>query len=471
MTDGAPATLTVRGRTIAIRLFEVTVVDGPDRGKRAVSRGDELTIGTSPGNDLQLTDPGVSRHHCAIRTTERGLELRDLASTNGTLLGESEVVRVVLRGPARLRLGSTLVAVELLDREIDQPLADDHRFGDLIGASPAMRRLYPLIQRCAESTATVLIEGETGTGKELVAESIHRASTRRHGRFAVVDCGALPRTLIESELFGHVRGAFTGADTDRTGALVAASGGTVLLDEIGELPLALQPVLLRALENRTVRPVGSTRNVPIDVRVLAATHRDLRVEVNRKRFRADLYYRLHVLRIEIPPLRQRAGDIAVLCEHFWRALRPDAEPPSELVADLVAQAWPGNVRELRNAVERAAASVAPALGEPGEPGAAQSYAEAKQRAIEDWERGWIAQLVAAHRGNLSRAARAARMGRSHLRQLARRYDATDGGPDGGADGSGGPDAADAPEPTAATEVSATDPGAAVGCALTADDPS
>jgi DNA-binding NtrC family response regulator len=427
MVDSVPPTLTVRGRALAVRLFEVAVVDGPDRGKRAESRGDQLTIGTSADNDLQLTDPGVSRHHCAIRTTERGLELRDLASTNGTLLGDCEVVRVVIRGAARLRLGSTVVAVELLDREIDQPLADGDRCGDLVGGSPAMRRLYPMIQRCAETTATVLIEGETGTGKELVAESIHRASSRRHGPFRVVDCAALPGALIESELFGHVRGAFTGADRDRSGALVDAAGGTVLLDEIGELPLALQPVLLRALENRTVRPIGGARTLPIDVRILAATHRDLRVEVNRKRFRADLFYRLHVLHLEIPPLRQRAGDIALLADQFWRAQRPDSAPPDDLIAHLVAQPWPGNVRELRNAVERAAASAEP----PAATGAGQSYADAKQAAIADWERGWVAQLVAAHRGNLSRAARAARMGRSHLRQLARRHggaaDADDAG--------------------------------------------
>ena len=425
MVDRAPATLTVRGRAIAIRLFEVTVVEGPDRGKRAESHGDELTIGSDASNDLQLTDPGVSRHHCAIRTIERGLELRDLASTNGTLLGDTEVVKVVIRRAARLRLGSTVVAVELLDREIDQPLADEPGHGDLVGGSPAMRRLYPMIQRCAEATATVLIEGETGTGKELVAESIHRASTRRHGPFVVVDCAALPRTLIESELFGHVRGAFTGADTDRSGALASAAGGTVLLDEIGELPLALQPVLLRALENRTVRPIGSTRNLAIDVRILAATHRDLRVEVNRKRFRADLYYRLAVLHIEVPPLRQRAGDIALLCEHFWRTFRPDSAPPPELVADLIAQSWPGNVRELRNAIERAAVAAAP----PDAPRAARSYADAKLEAIADWERGWVEQLLAAHRGNLSRAARAARMGRSHLRQLARRHLGSAGDPD------------------------------------------
>jgi DNA-binding NtrC family response regulator len=418
MADAVPGTLTVRGRTIAIRQFEVSVIEGPDRGRSAVSQGDELTIGTSAGNDLQLTDAAVSRHHCAIRTIERGLELRDLASTNGTLLGDCEVGKVILRSGARLRLGSTVVAIELLDREIEQPLADGDRLGELIGASAAMRRLYPMIQRCAESTATVLIHGETGTGKELVAESIHRASSRRHGPFVVVDCAALPHSLIESELFGHARGAFTGADRDRVGAFVAAAGGTVMLDEIGELPLALQPVLLRALESRTVRPIGGAQPIAIDVRIVAATHRDLRVEVNRKRFRADLYYRLDVLRIALPPLRKRTGDIAILCDHFWRMFRPDSAPPPALIADLAAQPWPGNVRELRNAIERlAAAGAAP----PGARATAPSYGQAKQQAIDDWERGWVEQLLAAHRGNLSRAARAARMGRSNLRALARRH--------------------------------------------------
>jgi DNA-binding NtrC family response regulator len=421
MSDSAKSTIAIRGHVIAIRQFELAVVEGPDRGKRVMSQGDQLTIGTNTGNDLQLTDGAVSRHHCVIRTVERGLELRDLDSTNGTRLGDCEVGRVIVRSEARIRVGSSVLAIKLLEHEIEQPLAQEDHYGELYGASAAMRRLYPIIKRCAEVAGTVLIEGETGTGKELVAESIHRASARRHGPFVVVDCTALPRNQIESELFGHVRGAFAGADRDQTGALVSATGGTLLLDEIGELPLAVQPALLRALESRTVRPLGISDAHPVDVRIIASTHRDLRVEVNHKRFRADLYYRLNVLRIELPPLRQRSGDIALLCNHFWRMFRPDSPPPAELIADYVAQSWPGNVRELRNAIERVAAFGPVGHGPRAAP---LSYGQAKEQAVLDWERGWVEQLLTAHRGNLSRAARAVRMGRSHLREIARRHNQT-----------------------------------------------
>jgi transcriptional regulator with GAF, ATPase, and Fis domain len=408
------ATLSVRGNAILIRQFAVTVIAGPDKGRRAASQNDALAIGTSLGTDLQLSDPSVSRHHCSLRICERGLELRDLGSTNGTLLGDAEVRHAYLKSGARIRIGTTTLAVELLESQIEQPLGDDG-LGEIIGTSRAMRRLYPVIERCAQSMATVLIGGETGTGKELVAQTIHDLGPRRSGPFVVVDCGALPRELIESELFGHVRGAFTGADRDRVGAFEAASGGTLLLDEIGELPLALQPVLLRALENRTIRRIGGSETRTVDVRVIAATRRELRVEVNQRRFRSDLYYRLDVLHLEVPPLRERTGDIARLAHEFWHALRPDADPPPELIADLVQQAWPGNVRELRNAIERSVAlGYAPA-------GAAQTYTEARTQVLHDWERAWIRELCAAHGGNIARAARAARMGRTHLRELMVRH--------------------------------------------------
>ena len=419
MTAGIAATRSVRGRAIYIRQFDAAVVDGPDRGKRAVSQGVELSIGTGTGNDLQLTDGSVSRHHCVLHATDHGLELRDLGSTNGTFVGDLEIRHGIVTAGTRLRLGTSVIAIALLDHEIEEPLATESRFGELLGGSPEMRRLYPILERCAQSTATVLIEGETGTGKELVAHAIHSASARRRAPFVVVDCGALPRTMIESELFGHVRGAFTGAETDRIGAFEAGHGGTVLLDEVGELPLALQPVLLRALENRTVRPLGSNETRPVDVRIIAASHRDLRVEVNHKRFRADLYYRLNVLRVVIPPLRKRTGDVAMLVEHFWRTFRPDHPAPPELVADFAAQDWPGNVRELRNAVERAVSFGVPVT--PGTGAERASYGRAKQHAMLDWERRWVAELMAAHGGNLSRAARAAKMGRSHLREIVRRH--------------------------------------------------
>jgi DNA-binding NtrC family response regulator len=213
-----------------------------------------------------------------------------------------------------------------------------------------------------------------------------------------------------------VRGAFTGADEGRSGAFEDADGGTIFLDEIGELPLDLQPLLLRALESRTIRRVGGSQPRSIDVRVIAASHRDLRAAVNAKRFRADLLYRLHVVRVVVPPLRDREGDVALLAAHFWRLFRPGAAMPAELAAELAAQPWPGNVRELRNAVERSAI-----VGWSAPDEAELSHAQAKERAIRQWERLWIERLLAAHGQNLTHAARAAQMGRSHLRRLAQQY--------------------------------------------------
>ncbi|HUS27181.1 MAG TPA: sigma 54-interacting transcriptional regulator [Kofleriaceae bacterium] len=423
MPPTGPETHGLREDSIFIRRFEVAVVDGPDRGARAVSSDDELTIGTAAGCHLQVTDPAVSRHHCAVRVTARGLELRDHGSTNGTMLGDHEIVRGYIRSGARLRLGATTVVVTILADEIAQPLASGSTFGDLVGASPAMRRLYPMLERGAQSDVTVLIEGETGTGKELVAEAIHLASARRGKPFVVVDCGALPRQLTESELFGHVRGAFTGAEADRVGAFEQAQGGTIFLDEIGELALDLQPLLLRALENHTIRRVGTNDQREVDVRVVAASHRDLRALVNEKRFRADLYYRLNVLRVVVPPLRDREGDIRLLATHFWQMFRPDKAAPEDLLLELEAQTWPGNVRELRNMIERAALIGHTRTALDGED---LPYGEAKERMIADWERRWLTRLLQTHDHNLSRAARAAQMGRSYLRQLVRRYDLSRG---------------------------------------------
>jgi DNA-binding NtrC family response regulator len=363
----------------------------------------------------------VSRHHCALRAEERGLALADLGSRNGTFLGDAEILSCYVKTGARFRLGQSLLEVRILDRELEQPLATADHHGPLLGGSVAMRRLYPLIEEFGKTTSTVLISGETGTGKELIAEAIHEASERRGGPFVVVDCSALSHDLAESELFGHERGAFTGAEQARIGAFESARSGTVFLDEIGEMPLALQRLLLRVLEGRTIRRVGSNHHHPVDVRVIAASHRDLRAEVNEKRFRADLYYRLNVLRIAVPALRERAGDVELLARHFWDVFRPGSAPPPTLMHHIAGRIWPGNVRELRNAVERMAhlgdmAATAPV------PAARQlSYREAKEQAQGEWERMWIEQLLAANGNNLSHAARAAGMGRSHLRLLARRH--------------------------------------------------
>jgi transcriptional regulator with GAF, ATPase, and Fis domain len=418
-------TFIARERAILVRRFEIVVVEGADRGARVISEDDEVTVGTAAGTHLQLTDPAVSRHHCSVRACERGLELRDLSSTNGTFIGEHEVVRGFIRSGTRVRIGATTLTVTVLDDTIEHALAETDHFGNLLGVSPAMRRLYPLLAKCASSDVTVLIQGETGTGKELVAEAIHMESARNGRPFVTVDCSALPRQLAESELFGHVRGAFTGADVDRTGAFEDANGGTIFLDEIGELPLDLQPLLLRALENHTIRRVGSNQQRPVDVRIIAASNRDLRVEVNAKRFRADLLYRLNVVRVVVPALRDREGDVAVLARHFWSKFQPEQAIPPALLDELVFQSWPGNVRELRNAVERSAIVGTTHVPDVG----GLSHAQAKESAIRQWEKAWVERLLVAHGQNVTHAARAAQMGRSHLRRLMQQYGIVRGIPD------------------------------------------
>jgi two-component system response regulator GlrR len=412
--------------------FGLRVVEGPDAGRAAESAGEEATVGSEPGNDLTLTDRTVSRHHFAIRATADGLELRDLDSTNGTVLGGYRVRTALVEPGALIGAGHSVIQVELADGQVEESLSPRRQFGRLLGESPAMRRLFAMLERFAPTDGTILLEGETGTGKELIAESIHEQSPRSRGPFVVVDCGAIPPTLIESELFGHVRGAFTGADRNRTGAFEAARGGTLFLDEIGEMPLELQPLLLRALESRTFKPVGGDHPVAADFRVVAATNRDLREEVNGSRFRADLFYRLAVLRVRVPPLREREGDVALLVRHFCADLGGgESRLPDDLVTALARKKWPGNVRELRAAVQRALilgeaaswlelsaeAQATPASGmDP-----LQNYGEAKARAIEAWEAEYVRGLVEHFAGNLSRAARSAGMSRSHLRALLSRY--------------------------------------------------
>jgi two-component system response regulator HydG len=234
------------------------------------------------------------------------------------------------------------------------------RFGQVLGSSAAMRPLYDVLERIADSTASVLITGETGTGKEVVARALHERSPRRKGPFIAINCSAMPETLLESELFGHVRGAFTDARAPRTGLCVQANGGTLLLDELGDMPLALQPKLLRVLQERRVRPIGGDEEIPIDVRVVATTNRDLRVLVEENRFREDLYFRINVIHLELPPLRARGGDVLLLAQHFLETHAPRAGKRITGLAPaaaekLLAYAWPGNVRELQNCIERAVA--------------------------------------------------------------------------------------------------------------------
>ncbi|HET6610843.1 MAG TPA: sigma 54-interacting transcriptional regulator [Kofleriaceae bacterium] len=425
------------GRQLCVQRFRVAVVTGPDAGRTAHSDGAELSIGSAPENKLVIGDPTVSRHHLAIAATAGGFLVRDLGSTNGTRIAGVRIETAYIEPGSQLLAGETECRFDLSGGEIRVPLADVEQFGPVLGKSPAMRRLFALLPRIAESDATFLIEGETGTGKGLIAESVHAMSPRKDGPLVVIDCGAIPPTLIESELFGHEKGAFTGADSRRQGAFEAANGGTVFLDEIGELPLDVQPVLLRVLEKRAVRRVGGTGQVAVDVRVIAATNRDLRREVNQGTFRADLFYRLCVLHAKVPPLRERSEDVPMLAAHFYSQLKGGGQrPPAELLSRLLRQPWPGNVRELRSAVERAvflgaAAALERPLGAgPAGPGAAgpgarvvpgQTFREAKAEAVAAWERTYLATLVHDHQGNLSQAARAVKMDRNHLRDLLHRH--------------------------------------------------
>jgi transcriptional regulator with GAF, ATPase, and Fis domain len=413
--------------------FRLVVTRGPDKGAELRAIRPEVTVGSLETNDLRLSDPTVSRNHLAIEVRPEGLRLRDLGSTNGTLVAGVRVVEGYVEPGCELVLGETYIRLSAGPEPVEIPLYPGDRFGPLLGGSLAMRQVFALLERAAQTQTTLLLLGETGTGKDLAAEAIHQASPRRSGPFVVVDCGSIPEALIESELFGHERGAFTGAVERRTGAFEAAHRGTVFLDEVGELPLALQPKLLRVLERRVIKPIGSSTVREVDVRVVAATNRDLRAEVNRGAFREDLYFRLSVITARMPPLRERREDIPALAEAFLRQVAPDRQLPAALRERLGVYHWPGNVRELRNAVERtvalgdygvlhgdagasALAAPAPPEADPGLP-----FKTAKQRLVERFERPYLERLLTATNGNVSAAARQAGLDRVHLLKLLRRH--------------------------------------------------
>jgi transcriptional regulator with GAF, ATPase, and Fis domain len=386
------------------------------------------TVGSAPGVDLRVADREVSRLHAELEPTERGTWVRDLGSRNGTYLQDLQITGALALDGARLRLGQTDLLLRYPTAPAPVELWSDTRFGGLLGGSPPMRELFAQMARVAKSDAPVLLLGETGTGKELAARAIHDASARAAGPFVIVDCAALASTLIEAELFGHARGAFTGALAARAGAFEAASGGTVFLDEIGELSPAMQPKLLRVLESATVKRLGESEHRRVDVRLIAATHRDLRRSVNAGAFREDLYFRVAVLPLLLPPLRARPTDIPLLYRHFLRG-RQTAEPVAE--RDLLQMPWLGNVRELRNFVERACA-IGAAGFEPREtleaeaPGAAalsleQPFKEFRERWIDQGEREYVSKLLERHQRNVAAAAEAAGLDRTYIYRLIRKH--------------------------------------------------
>lgn len=430
---GMNQTLRHEVTTVPVRGVFAEVLEGADRGARG--RGDELSVGTADSSGLRLSDPAVSRFHLELRPDARGIALIDHGSTNGTWIGAVRVERAVVPSVTIVRVGGSALQVgETPPLEVEVHGSD--RLGELVGRTAAMRRLMARVDRAAQSDVSVLITGESGTGKELVARALHQLGPRARGPLVTVDCGSLPATLVASELFGHEKGAFTGADRQHIGAFEAAAGGTVFLDEIGELQPAVQATLLGVLERRRLRRLGSLQELGVDVRVVAATHRDLRSEVNGGGFRLDLFYRLAVVNVAIPPLRERAEDIPLLVEHFLR----DAgwtQPVSSLISPPVMEGlcrhhFSGNVRELRNLVEAAVA-----MGEPppleggaagrsgGAPHEAQAfsvdldgpYKETRAALLDEFEARYVAALMERTGGNVSAAARTARMTRSHLNDL------------------------------------------------------
>jgi len=443
-----------RATSARLRRCRIEVLTGPDAGLIRDVEAPVIRIGARRGNDVQLSDSKVSGLHCEIRLDDRGYRLRDLDSTNGTYVSSLRINDVYIVAGSQIALGGTRLKFEPLGESVEIELADTDRYGSMIGRSVKMREMFARLEKLARSDATVLVTGETGAGKELVAEALHDNSPREKGPFVVLDCGSIPPNLIESELFGHERGAFTGATGSYAGAFERANGGTVFLDEIGELPLNMQPKLLRVLERKEVRRVGGTKTIEVDVRIVAATNRDLGVEVNRGRFREDLYYRLAVARVHVPPLRDRKDDLPLLIEHIL-ATTPGGEAAQiaqETIDLMMKHDWPGNVRELRNVIERAVLLAespenedslrrAPAPVPRSEPSVTVTPSQtatstdaqmtvpvdvtipfkmAKQNVISEFERRYISRLLAQHDGNISAAARAAGIDRMSIHKMLHR---------------------------------------------------
>jgi transcriptional regulator with GAF, ATPase, and Fis domain len=446
-----------------LRKSKLVVVSGPDLGLEFEVGKPHVTGGRSIINDLVLQDKAVSGAHFEVLVRDDGYRLRDLDSRNGTFVGDVRVREVFLRPGMQFRIGQSEIRFQTLQDVVEIALSDKDRFDKVLGATASMREIFATLEKVAQSELTVMITGETGTGKELVARGLHGASPRRDKPFVVLDCGAIPRDLIESTLFGHEKGSFTGAVGQHRGCFEQASGGTIFLDEIGELDIALQPKLLRVLEQREIKRVGGDRTIKVDVRVAAATNRDLRAMVNAGLFREDLYFRLSVILVEIPPLRERREDISLLAQHFLSEITARrslslAFDKDALVA-LANHAWPGNVRELRNVVERVSSlspgpvlvrsdlslgrdtpvSLAAHNGAQGRDATAfgsssvpelhlqGDFKQAKQRVVDDFEVAYLRRLLGRHEGNITRSAQEAGLTRYHLRELLKRHGLTTSG--------------------------------------------
>jgi DNA-binding NtrC family response regulator len=432
-----PTKTLTRARQGKVRL-KLLVLSGPESGQSHALTRAEYLLGKAPTCDIVLTDKTISREHLRLTVHDEHVVATDLGSRNGSSCDGRRFSELELHPGTIITLGTTelkLVPEETAKRSL--LLSNLERFGALVGTSRRMREVFTLLERLSPGGADVLIQGETGTGKDLCAEAIHQASRRASGPFVIVDLAGVAPSLIESELFGHVKGAFTNAQSDRAGAFERANNGTVFLDEVGELPLELQPRLLRVLERRQVKRVGANDYITVNMRVVTATHQDLEKAVRQGKFRRDLYHRLAVLRVTMPALRERPEDIPLLIDTM---LTQTGRPPSALSdqtrALLTQYPWPGNVRELRNVVEQVVN-----LGEEALPELVASddergpvtadldlpYKEAKERLVEGFERDYVRNLLERCEGNISRAAREANIDRVYLRKLLRKHGIEPGG--------------------------------------------
>ncbi len=433
-----------------------SVLDGPDRGMTATSSTRRAVLGRGEDCDVRLADPAVSAFHAEFVARDGSIDVRDLGSRNGTLVGGIVVRDGSLTPGTTVQLGSTSVCVTLGDPAAvvaSKSLA----FGELVGVSTAMREAFAALERISRTDLSVLLQGETGTGKDLAARALHSASARHAGPFVTLDCSSIPPGLAESTLFGHTKGSFTGATERREGVFATAASGTLFLDEVGELPLDLQPKLLRALERREIVPVGGAKTIAIDVRFVSASWRDLRALVNRGAFREDLYHRLAQVRVRLPSLADRPDDVKPLVQHFlsripWSTTAARSIDPAALEM-LATRSYPGNVRELKYTVERAAmladgavitaddlaferrldverqrasaagssdadrASVAPESADAS----LEPFKDAKRTIVDDFERRYLARLLERAGTNISKAARLAGLERQSLRELLRRH--------------------------------------------------
>jgi DNA-binding NtrC family response regulator len=427
---------------ILVRGAEISVVDGDDAGRaiRVEPAESVSVIGSGPAADLRLADPRVSRRHLEIHPGEHGVRLVDAHSRNGCFFHGARFTEIVITDSAEIVVGNTRIAIRVDSEAAAVPFSKRTAFGHALAHSEGMRHVFRVLETAAATDITVLIEGDSGTGKEVLASAIHEESARRDGPFVVVDCGAIAPQLVESELFGHERGAFTGAIATHQGAFERAHGGTIFLDELGELPLDAQPKLLRAIESRTVRRVGGKQPIAFDVRIIAATNRRLKEAVRCKEFREDLFYRLAVVHVVVPRLADRREDVIPLAERFLRQSTrdPNAELPEDLGRLLVAYDWPGNVRELRNVIERFATfrekdpsllfgRIGDAASEPSSPSRDRGldlesvidlpYAEAKRKVLDAYHRAVLPRMVAEAGGVVPRAAERLGMSRTNLYRL------------------------------------------------------